>query len=102
MAKLRSGTLPIEIEKGRYRGKPRNERYCKQCNINVVETEDHFLLHCPKNYIQILKFKQDVMQTLGLDSPPTLHIISNNVRCISLVSNHIRKLLSNRIKSNII
>ena len=44
IAKLRSGTLPIEIEKGRYRSKPREERLCNQCNLNVVENETHFLI----------------------------------------------------------
>ena len=46
--KLRSCSLPIAIETGRYtRPKtPLNERLCKFCNTNSIESETHFLLEC--------------------------------------------------------
>ena len=57
-AQLRSGTLPIEIETGRYRGITREQRFCPICNTGEVENELHFILKCPvlhdirKTYIQ--------------------------------------------------
>ena len=46
--KLRSCSLPIAIEIGRYtRPKtPLNVRLCKFCNTNSIENETHFLLEC--------------------------------------------------------
>ena len=46
--KLRSCSMPIAIETGRYtRPKtPLNERLCKFCNTNSIHSETHFLLEC--------------------------------------------------------
>lgn len=49
LAKLRSGTLRIAIETGRYRQIPADERICKQCNTDTVEHAEDFLFYCP-NY----------------------------------------------------
>ena len=46
ISKLRSGTLPIAIETGRFRKTPLPERLCGQCNNQSIEDEKHFLLHC--------------------------------------------------------
>ena len=46
-AQLRSGTLPLAIEVGRYKGIPEEQRLCVLCDLNVVEDEYHFLFHCP-------------------------------------------------------
>ena len=40
----------LEIEVGGYSNVPRENRLCKYCNLNVVESEYHFLLTCPKYY----------------------------------------------------
>lgn len=48
LSKFRSGSLPLNIETGRY-SKPKvplNERICKLCSKNVLEDEMHFLLVC--------------------------------------------------------
>ena len=37
----------LQIEKGRHFGLNRTQRICKHCNLNVVESEFHFLLVCP-------------------------------------------------------
>ena len=37
----------LAIERGRYENTPRDERICKNCNLNMVENEYHFLLVCP-------------------------------------------------------
>ena len=46
--KLRSCSLPLAIETGRY-SKPKtplNERLCKFCQLNTLEDETHFLIDC--------------------------------------------------------
>ncbi len=48
LAHARSGTLPFEIEKGRWRSIHREERLCKQCNMDIIENISHFMLTCPK------------------------------------------------------
>ena len=47
MAQLRSGTLPLAIEVGRYRGLAVEDRICTVCNLNITESELHFILECP-------------------------------------------------------
>ena len=39
LAQLRSGSLPLAIETGRYRGLKLEERICKFCPLNLVESE---------------------------------------------------------------
>ena len=46
IARLWSGTFPITVETGRYRGIPLESRLCPVCK-NGVETEEHFLTVCP-------------------------------------------------------
>ena len=46
LAKLRLGTLPINIELGRYNGIPRNERWCPFCKTKI-EDEIHIMFYCP-------------------------------------------------------
>ena len=48
LAKFRCGTLPLEIELGRF-SKPKtplSDRICKHCNTNNIEDEVHFLTIC--------------------------------------------------------
>ena len=48
LGKLRTGSLPLEIEKGRF-AKPKvplEQRVCKYCNSSNVEDEKHFLIDC--------------------------------------------------------
>ena len=47
LAQLRMGVLPINIETGRYKGIPSNERFCYNCK-EVIEDEFHFLFSCPQ------------------------------------------------------
>ena len=46
IAQLRSGTLPLQIETGRFQNIPLEYRLCLLCNSNNVETETHFLFEC--------------------------------------------------------
>ena len=52
LARLRSGTLALAIETGRYRQIPAENRLCKQCESGTVEDELHFLFVCPKHNIR--------------------------------------------------
>ena len=46
LAQIRSGTLPLEIETGRFKGLKLEERVCKLCDENQIESEVHFILLC--------------------------------------------------------
>jgi hypothetical protein len=48
LAKFRVSAHQLAIETGRYTNIPQNERLCKSCNMQSIETEYHFLLVCPK------------------------------------------------------
>ena len=47
LVNFRMGTFNIELEKGRHADIDRNSRTCKICNLQKIETEEHFLLACP-------------------------------------------------------
>jgi len=44
---LRTGTNDLEIDRARRFGIHRDLRICRFCNLNLVETERHFVLSCP-------------------------------------------------------
>ena len=43
---LRTSSLSLAIEYGRIQGIPRNERLCLCCNLNLLDTEFHFISIC--------------------------------------------------------
>ena len=45
ISRLRSGSLQLEVERGRFSSVPRDERICKLCGVEV-EDELHFLFKC--------------------------------------------------------
>ena len=47
ISKMRTGTYPLEIELGRYRGVPEENRLCKLCRCEP-EIEEHFMLNVLK------------------------------------------------------
>ena len=47
LAKMRTGTFPLNIETGRYRGIAVENRLCELCDGHQIENEKHFVLHCP-------------------------------------------------------
>ena len=48
LARIRCGTFPLEIEKGRIRNIPIDQRICKLCDSGSVEDEKHFILSCAR------------------------------------------------------
>ena len=46
ITKLRSSTLPIRIETGRFERLKESERICKLCKDNKIENEFHFIFEC--------------------------------------------------------
>ena len=63
LAQFRLGTLPLEIELGRFINKKVEERICKLCD-NDVEDEKHFLFEC-----QLYQQDRDIFFTaLNIDS----------------------------------
>ena len=47
LAKLRCGSLEVEINEGRKCRLPYDQRICKYCNYNQIDDEFHFLFTCP-------------------------------------------------------
>ena len=58
ITKIRCSDHQLEIEKGRHRKLPREERICRLCTDNEIETEDHFLVKC--KFYDHLKIKHDL------------------------------------------
>ena len=46
IAKIRTSSHKLEVETGRWRGVSRDQRICKNCTLNKVEDENHFLFEC--------------------------------------------------------
>ena len=56
LTRFRTSSHDLAIETGRYENKERNERLCTNCNMNMIETEYHFLMICPKHRDLRLKY----------------------------------------------
>ena len=46
MAQFIFGILPLNIETGRFRNQPIEQRICNLCELNEIEDEFHFLFKC--------------------------------------------------------
>ena len=44
---IRISTHRLNIETGRYQNINKEERVCNLCNLNEIESEEHFLFKCP-------------------------------------------------------
>ena len=62
ISNIRISTHKLQIETGRYKNIEKEKRLCRVCNLNKVETEEHFLLECPtykdhhKTFYEELKY----------------------------------------------
>jgi hypothetical protein len=89
LTKFRISDHKLEIEIGRYKKVPREQRICKTCK--VFDDEKHFFLHCHINYNirnsliqEIENYYPDFNQ---LDSIAKLKIILNPSQDIFILSN---------------
>ena len=44
---------------------PRNERFCKICNLNVIEDEFHFLFSCPPYQLERSDYYVNCVPEIG-------------------------------------
>jgi hypothetical protein len=102
LAKLRIGNLPINIEKGRHKNLPLDERTCPRCTTEI-EDEKHFLLNC-QLYTQL---RTDLVQTFAdktgenLDNYSTdeqLYLLLNIKSTIKLVASYVEEAFRERTK----
>ena len=68
VAQLRTGTLQLRIETGRYQGLQLEERICVVCGSGEVESECHFLFHC----ILYVNLREDLNSKVILNDPDYL------------------------------
>ena len=64
ITKLISSTHNLEIEKGRHQNIDRDRRKCTMCDLDLVEDENHFILHCPA-YTNI---RTEILHNKAMDS----------------------------------
>jgi len=67
LSRFRMSAHTLEVERGRWREKDRNDRLCLYCETNSVETEKHALLQCPKHNGDRLKFYEFLEQNNTAD-----------------------------------
>ena len=96
LAMCRAGTLPLEVEKGRWRGLPRHERICQQCATGEVEDLYH-ILTCLKH----TDLQQELIQTIKLtrnveNVPLNIQDILDDNRLLTTLSNFIISIMKNR------
>ena len=90
--------MPIEIELGRYQRIPRENRFCKQCQNNCVESELHFLFHCDKHSLLRSDLIQKLHTICPVDSNDTekLKYLLTHDQLISQTGHFIINALKNR------
>lgn len=70
LTKFRTSDHCLQIETGRYKNIPRQQRLCNICK--VVEDECHFLLNCKLNEQK----RKELLETIKLDFPDFEHYTS--------------------------
>ena len=80
IAQFISGSLPIEIELGRCQRIQRENRICKQCQNNCVESEIHFLFYFDKHST----LRADLFQKLH----SLCHVDSNKIKKVKHLLMH--------------
>ena len=85
-AQLRVGILPLEIETGRYRNKPPENRFCPFC-VNIPEDENHLICICPTYDV----YREIMYDKITLNSPnfnlldnenKFMYVMSCNDKCV--------------------
>ena len=95
-AQFRTGVHDLEIERGRYRNVPFEERICRVCSDGAIEDEYHFLLKC----IEYVDIRTCYIPSKYYDRPSIhkLHILlaSNNDATIKNIAQFIYHALLRR------
>ena len=60
-------THKLEIETGRYKNIDKEKRVCKVCNLSKIESEEHFLLECPKYSHHRKYFSEEIKSISKID-----------------------------------
>lgn len=98
IAKLRCGSLPLQVEIGRYHKVPLEDRICSLCQ-SVVEDEVHFLVDC-KFYADLRYNMFNVMEKdfTGFYSMPSLvkYNMLMNSEHVMLLSNLLSNMFNRR------
>ena len=87
LSRLRLCSHSLEIESGRYNNIDRTDRICKLCNMNVVESEFHFVLCCPL-YTE-LRRKYNMPCAWSTINKFVNIMSSNNVKCIRNLAKYV-------------
>lgn len=78
MSKLRLSAHPLRIETVRYCRLPLSpeQRICQFCNLDVVESEEHFLLECTLYNVK----RDELWQAVGLYAslPDSVHLAKSD------------------------
>ena len=101
LAKTRLGVLQLRIETGRYERPKLNaeQRICKQCSLDSVENEAHFILECPRHSFQ----RDQLFSQIDNESFPQfsgsekLKFLLNNSDIVKQTSQFIIDAFDNRI-----
>ena len=96
VAKIRLGIFPINVETGRYSGKPRHKRKYLMCQDDLVEDEMHVLFKC-KAYEQSRTnlFAQDLNIDLAFNwlcDERKLSFLVNQKNIIRMLSNFLKHI----------
>ncbi|CAG2232913.1 unnamed protein product [Mytilus edulis] len=86
IARIRCGTFPLEVERGRYRNIPIEQRVCKMCNSGSIEDEQHFILYCDRYSV----LRNKLFTAISPDPAYPLHIneLPPNAALNELLSNN--------------
>ena len=81
ISKLRCSDHGLEIEKGRHKNIPRNERVCKLCTSGQIEDEEHFLLDCSLyNHLRLKYNFENINEITGLFTGDTLNTFAKYLK----------------------
>jgi hypothetical protein len=81
--KFRVSDHSLEIESGRYKNITREERKCKNCNLNEIGDEYHFFLKCSANH----SLRNNLFNKIILNKPDFIEEIPLNKMQILLDAN---------------
>ena len=79
-AQLKVGILPLEVETGRYRNIPPENRLCPFC-VNMPEVEKHLICICPAYAV----YREIMYDTISLNFP-NFTLLDEENKCINVMS----------------